>query len=303
MAVLVLAEHDLGHLSPATARIVAAAEQLGPVDLLVAGQGVSRRCRRSVGDRRRRPCPRRRHRCLGRAFARGAGGRSRAAQRALHPHRRRLSSDRPRRHPAARGKARPDAGHRHRRHPRPDPLRSPDLRRQRHRDGLVDGQPKQLLTIRASAFRPAATRQRRADRAAAPDGPHGHDVPRRAPHRGRPAGSRHGADRRRRWRQLRLGREVRAGRRPRQDPRRCRRRHPRRRRCRLRPQRLAGRPDRQDRRPRPLYRHRHLRRAAAPRRHPGRQEDHRHQQGPRGAADEDRRRTRWSAICSRSFPR
>lgn len=42
MAVLVLAEHDLGHLSPATARIVAAAEKLGPVDVLVAGQGVSR---------------------------------------------------------------------------------------------------------------------------------------------------------------------------------------------------------------------------------------------------------------------
>ena len=41
MAVLVLAEHDLGHLSPATARIVAAAEKLGPVDLLVVGQGVS----------------------------------------------------------------------------------------------------------------------------------------------------------------------------------------------------------------------------------------------------------------------
>jgi len=41
MAVLVLAEHDLGTLSPATARIVAAAEKLGPVDLLIAGQGVS----------------------------------------------------------------------------------------------------------------------------------------------------------------------------------------------------------------------------------------------------------------------
>ncbi|HEV2516951.1 MAG TPA: FAD-binding protein [Devosia sp.] len=41
MAVLVLAEHDLGVLSAATARIVAAAEKLGPVDLLVAGQGVS----------------------------------------------------------------------------------------------------------------------------------------------------------------------------------------------------------------------------------------------------------------------
>jgi len=41
MTVLVLAEHDLGTLSAATARIVAAAEKLGPVDLLVAGQGVS----------------------------------------------------------------------------------------------------------------------------------------------------------------------------------------------------------------------------------------------------------------------
>lgn len=41
MTVLVLAEHDLGTLSAATARIVVAAEKLGPVDLLVAGQGVS----------------------------------------------------------------------------------------------------------------------------------------------------------------------------------------------------------------------------------------------------------------------
>jgi len=41
MAVLVLAEHDLGKLSASTARIVAAAERLGPVHLLVAGQGVT----------------------------------------------------------------------------------------------------------------------------------------------------------------------------------------------------------------------------------------------------------------------
>ncbi|AKR54298.1 Electron transfer flavoprotein, alpha subunit [Devosia sp. H5989] len=41
MATLVLADHDLGQLSPATARIVAAAAQLGaPVDVLVAGEGV-----------------------------------------------------------------------------------------------------------------------------------------------------------------------------------------------------------------------------------------------------------------------
>jgi electron transfer flavoprotein alpha subunit len=41
MPVLVLAEHDLGKLGASTARIVAAAEKLGPVHLLVAGQGVS----------------------------------------------------------------------------------------------------------------------------------------------------------------------------------------------------------------------------------------------------------------------
>jgi electron transfer flavoprotein alpha subunit len=41
MSVLVLAEHDLGQLSPATARIVAGAARLGPVDLLVAGHEVN----------------------------------------------------------------------------------------------------------------------------------------------------------------------------------------------------------------------------------------------------------------------
>ena len=40
MAVLVLADHDLGALTPTTARIVAAAERLGPVDLLIAGENV-----------------------------------------------------------------------------------------------------------------------------------------------------------------------------------------------------------------------------------------------------------------------
>jgi electron transfer flavoprotein alpha subunit len=36
MAVLVLAEHDLGQLAPSTARVVAAVSALGPVDVLVA---------------------------------------------------------------------------------------------------------------------------------------------------------------------------------------------------------------------------------------------------------------------------
>lgn len=40
MAVLVLADHDLSTLSPATARVVAAATGLGAVDVLVAGEGV-----------------------------------------------------------------------------------------------------------------------------------------------------------------------------------------------------------------------------------------------------------------------
>ena len=41
MSVLVLAEHDQSRLSPTTARLVAAASELGPVELLVAGQGIS----------------------------------------------------------------------------------------------------------------------------------------------------------------------------------------------------------------------------------------------------------------------
>jgi electron transfer flavoprotein alpha subunit len=42
MAVLVLAEHDLGALSPAMARVVAAATTLGgPIDMLVAGQNAT----------------------------------------------------------------------------------------------------------------------------------------------------------------------------------------------------------------------------------------------------------------------
>lgn len=40
MAVLVLADHDLGHLSPSTTRVVNAVAELGPVDLLVVGDGV-----------------------------------------------------------------------------------------------------------------------------------------------------------------------------------------------------------------------------------------------------------------------
>ena len=38
MSVLVLAEHDLGQLAPATARVIAAASQLGPVDVLVVAE-------------------------------------------------------------------------------------------------------------------------------------------------------------------------------------------------------------------------------------------------------------------------
>jgi electron transfer flavoprotein alpha subunit len=40
MAVLVLADHDMGRLSPATARVVDAVAELGPIDILVLGEGV-----------------------------------------------------------------------------------------------------------------------------------------------------------------------------------------------------------------------------------------------------------------------
>ena len=66
---------------------------------------------------------------------------------------------------------------------------------------------------------------------------------------------------------------------------------PRRGRCRLCAERLAGRPDRQGRRARPLHRRRHLRRHPAPRRHEGLQGHRRHQQG-RGSADLPGRRLR-----------
>nr|WP_295883542.1 FAD-binding protein [uncultured Devosia sp.] len=38
MSVLVIADHDLGQLSPATARVVGAVAELGPIDLLVIGE-------------------------------------------------------------------------------------------------------------------------------------------------------------------------------------------------------------------------------------------------------------------------
>ena len=57
------------------------------------------------------------------------------------------------------------------------------------------------------------------------------------------------------------------------------------------PERLAGRPDRQGRRPRALHRRRHLRRDPAPRRHEGLEGHRRHQQG-RGGADLPGRRLR-----------
>ena len=40
MAVLLVADHDLGTLSPATARLVNAVSELGPVDVLVLGEGI-----------------------------------------------------------------------------------------------------------------------------------------------------------------------------------------------------------------------------------------------------------------------
>ena len=65
---------------------------------------------------------------------------------------------------------------------------------------------------------------------------------------------------------------------------RCCWRFARRGRCRLRTQRLPGRPDRQDRRPRALHRRRHLRRDPASGGDEGFKSDRRHQQG-RGGAD------------------
>ena len=89
-------------------------------------------------------------------------------------------------------------------------------------------------------------------------------------------------------------RELQAARPDRRQARRRRRRLARRGRCRLRAERLPGRPDRQDRRPRAVCRDRHLRRHPASRRHEGQQGDRRDQQG-RGGADLPGRRLRPGA--------
>ena len=52
MAVLVIADHDLGLLSPATARVVDAVSELGPIDLLVIGkdaQGIASEAAKLAG--------------------------------------------------------------------------------------------------------------------------------------------------------------------------------------------------------------------------------------------------------------
>ena len=64
----------------------------------------------------------------------------------------------------------------------------------------------------------------------------------------------------------------------------------------------AGRPDRQDREAEALHRARHLRCDAAPRRHEGLRQHHRHQQGRRGADLRRSPTSASSATCTRSCP-
>jgi len=52
MAVLVLADADRGRLTPATARVVAAAAELGPVTVLVE-RGAADEARTLAGEQRR----------------------------------------------------------------------------------------------------------------------------------------------------------------------------------------------------------------------------------------------------------
>jgi hypothetical protein len=175
-------------------------------------------------------------------------------------------------------------------------LRAPDLRRQRHRHRAERRRVK-VITVRTTGFDAAAAtggrRGGRVDRAVADSGKsqlrrreiaksdrpeltaakiivsggRGHGQRARSSRSADPAG---------RQARRRAGRQPRRGRR------------------RLRPQRLAGRPDRQDRRAAAVRGLRHLGRHPAPGRHEGQQGDRRDQQGsPR------RRSSAWPTTASR----
>ena len=96
------------------------------------------------------------------------------------------------------------------------------------------------------------------------------------------------------------GEVPRADRSARRQARRRRRREPRGGRCGLCAQRLSGRPDRQDRRARSLYRDRHLRRDPASRGHEGLARRSSRSTRTRTRRSSRSRTSAWSAICSRS---
>ena len=154
-------------------------------------------------------------------------------------------------------------------------------------------EPKKVITVRTASFQAAGEGGSAAIEEVAGGGRSGPFDLRRGPAVGeRPAGTDLGEDHHLGRARARLEGEVRGGDHPgRRQARRRRRREPRRRRRRLRAERLAGRPDRQGGRPRPLHRLRHLRRHPAPRRHEGFEGHRRHQQG-RGGADLPGRRLR-----------
>ena len=184
------------------------------------------------------------------------------------------------RHPVGRGR-----GH----------LHPPDLRRQRHRHGRSRRDAKKVITVRGTAFEKAAREGgighgRGGRRAAATRACRASSAPRSSKSE-RPeltsakiivsGGRAFGSSEQFHALLDPLADKLGAG--GRRQPRRGRRG--------LCAQRLSGRPDRQDRRPRSLYRDRHFRRDPAPRGHEGFEDHRRHQQG-RGRADLPGRRHR-----------
>ena len=161
---------------------------------------------------------------------------------------------------AGRGPARCDADFRHQRRRLARHLRAPDLCRQRAGDGAVErpDQGHHRARHRVSAGRGdrrvGADRDGRADRV----GRAFRIRARRTVEIGAPGADQCAGHHLRRSRHA-VGRQFPSARKGRRPARRRGRRLARRGRCRLCPQRLPSRPDRQDRRPRTLYRGRHFR--------------------------------------------
>ena len=307
MTALVVAEHDNAALKPATLNALAAASEIagGDVDVLVAGKDC-----RAVAEAARARSPASRKVLLADDAAYEHGLAENLAPllvklaEQLQPSAGAGDDRRQEPDAARRGAARRDADLRHQRRRLARHVRAADLCRQRARDGAVErpdqGHHRARHRLSAAARRPAASAP---IETVAPTGAAGLSrIRRRRAVEIRAARADQRPDHHLRRARHAVGREFPAAREGRRQARRRGRRLARRGRCRLCAQRLPGRPDRQDRRARALYRGRHLRRDPASRRHEGLRRSSSPSTRTRRRRSSRSPITAWSAICSRSCP-